>query len=134
MKWRVEDEEIKNMKASTYKKKIKENMEKLGTYRAQFDKTIEILAQTCEDRDLAREEFEASGGGFVVTHINKNGSSNLVKNPHIALIDKLDEKILQYNRELGLTPAGLKKLNEKLLKVQKSSGLEDVMKGLLDEL
>ena len=123
-----------SVKAATYRKKIKKDMEAVGTYRPEFDRTIAALALTYEDRDEIREEFKRTGGNFVVKHVNKNGSSNPVKNPFVVILDRLDDKILQYNRELGLTPAGLKKINDKSLKIEKASGLEAAMKGMFDDL
>ncbi len=86
-------------------------MEAVGTYKPEFDKIINNLAQIFEDMDVARDQFERSGGNFIVKHTNKNGSTNLVKNPYYLVIEGLQNNILQYSRELGLTPAGLKKIN-----------------------
>lgn len=99
------------MKAKTYKTRIIHSMEAVGTYKPEFDKVINNLAQIFEDMDTARDQFERSGGSFIVKHTNKNGSTNLVKNPYYLVIEGLQQNILSYSRELGLTPAGLKKIN-----------------------
>lgn len=111
-----------------YKQKIIENMISIGTYKPEFDKIISDLAQIYCDMDLAREQFEASGGELIVEHTNKNGSTNIVKNPYYLIIEGLQSNILQYSRELGLTPAGLKKINEKeMSNKNKKSKLESAL-------
>lgn len=108
------------MKAKTYRTRIIQNMEAVGTYKPEFDKVINNLAQIFEDMDTARDQFEKSGGKFIVKHTNKNGSTNLVKNPYYLVIEGLQNNILQYSRELGLTPAGLKKINADGMEGKKS--------------
>lgn len=98
------------MLAKTYRKRIIKNMEALGTYKHEFSQTINELATMLEDLDKTREKFEESGGNVVVIHTNKNGSKNLAKNPLYLAIEGLRTQILNYSKELGLTPAGLKKL------------------------
>lgn len=98
------------MKAQTYRKRIVEDMKKTGTYRKEFGRVIDNLARLFEDMDRAREKFEDTGGELVVNYTNKNGSTNLVKNPLYLTIEGLQTNILLYSRELGLTPAGLRKI------------------------
>lgn len=115
----------------TYKDLIKQNMVEVGTYKPQFDKVINNLAKIYEDMDTAREQFEKSGGSLIVKHTNKNGSTNLVKNPYYLIIEGLQANILQYSRELGLTPMGLKKINEKEMSGKKKvSKLDSVLESL----
>ena len=112
------------MDAKGYKRKIISDMKAVGTYRPEFVKTIENLARIYVDMDTAREQFERSGGNIVVKHTNKNGSTNLVKNPFFLAIEGLQDKIIVYNRELGLTPAGLKRIKgETAEKEEKKTGL-----------
>lgn len=81
-------------------------------------------------RDDAQEKFEASGGSTVVKHTNKAGASNIVKNPALVVIMDCNAQALAYWRDLGLTPAGLKKIDEQALKGQKKSGLSEILKGI----
>lgn len=108
-----------------YRSAIKKAMIEVGSYKPQFENIINKLAQILEDMDSAREHFKKSGGDFVVEHTNKNGSTNMTKNPYYLVIEGLYSNILMYSRELGLTPAGLKKISDKeLLGKQKQSKLE----------
>lgn len=119
------------MKANVYKKRIIEAMCSVGTYKTEFDKIILNLAKIYEDMDNAREQFERSGGSYIVKHTNKNGSTNLVKNPFYIVIEGLQSNILLYSRELGLTPAGLKRINDKEMSGKlKKSKLEAAMEAL----
>ena len=119
------------MTANEYKKIIIEDMKSVGTYKPQFDKVISNLAVVYADMDNAREQFDKSGGSMVVKHTNKNGSTNLVKNPFYLVIEGLQGNILQYSRELGLTPMGLKKINEKEMSGKKKvSKLDSVLESL----
>lgn len=119
------------MKAETYKKKIIRDMKSIGTYQPEFMKTIENLAKIYEDMDVAREQFKKSGGNIVVKHTNKNGNTNLVKNPFFLAIEGLQNNILMYNRELGLTPAGYRKIKgQAAVPEEKRKGLADVLKEL----
>ncbi len=119
------------MTANEYKKLIIEDMKSVGTYKPQFDKVISNLAVVYADMDNAREQFDKSGGSMVVKHTNKNGSTNLVKNPFYLVIEGLQGNILQYSRELGLTPMGLKKINEKEMSGKKKvSKLDSVLESL----
>lgn len=119
------------MRASTYKKKIIQDMKSIGTYQPEFEKVVDNLANIYEDMDNAREQFVRSGGSIVVKHTNKNGSTNLVKNPFFHAIESLQNNILLYNRELGLTPAGYRKIKgEAAVPEEKRKGLADLLAEL----
>ena len=119
------------MKADTYKKKIIADMKEVGTYKPEFNKIVETLANMYVDLDTARAQFEKSGGNMIVKHTNKSGATNLVKNPFYVIIENLESSILQYNRELGLTPKGLKNINEKEMTTKKKkSKLVSALEGL----
>lgn len=104
------------MKKVEWQERIKQASMDAGTYRPYFDSIIETLAETMEMRDDAREKFYASGGQTVVMHVNKGGNANIVKNPALVVVDDLNKTALAYWRDLGLTPAGLKRINETALK------------------
>ena len=101
----------------------------VGTYRKEFDQVIETLASVLEKRDTAQEEFDKIGE-MVVEHTNKGGNANIEQNPLIRLINDLNRDALTYWRDLGLTPAGLKKINDGMAKVEEKSKLSEVLKNL----
>lgn len=117
------------MTRKTYRKKIIEAMQSAGTYKAHFDMAINTLASILERRDEAEEEYIESGGSPIVEHTNNGGTANRVKNPALAVWDDLNKTALSYWRDLGLTPAGLKKLKEDALKVSGAS-FGDLIKSI----
>ena len=120
------------MKKSTWKNKIKKDCETAGTYKPFFDSVIDTLAGILEKRDEALEIYEKSGGSPIIKHTNKAGASNLEQNPALRLVNDLNRDALAYWRDLGLTPAGLKKLNDKALdlKVTNKKSFSDVLESL----
>ena len=118
------------MKKKTWKSKIKKSCTDAGTYRPFFDAIIDELAGILERRDLAEEEFINSGSHVIVEHTNKNGSTNLEQNPALRLVNDLNRDALTYWKELGLTPAGLKRLGEQVTNKEDDIGLGDVLAEL----
>lgn len=102
------------MKKRAWKTRLKKACVDVGTYKKQFDDTIDTLAGMLAARDAVWEDFEQSGEGFVIWATNKNGSTNKVKNPLIVIWDDLNKSALPLIRDLGLTPAGLRKINEEV--------------------
>lgn len=119
-----------------YISKITESMKSLDIYDKQFDKSIEILNDILNDLDFARKDFKADDRQYVVEYVNKNGSTNLVKNPQYQVIADLSDRALRYLNELGLTPAGLKKIKDKKEKKHRSKldeALLSMEQGLKDK-
>lgn len=111
-------------------------MKSLDIYDKQFDKSIEILNDILNDLDFARKDFKADDRQYVVEYVNKNGSTNLVKNPQYQVIADLSDRALRYLNELGLTPAGLKKIKDKKEKKHRSKldeALFSMEQGLKDK-
>lgn len=118
------------MKKATWKAKIKAATEEAGTYRPYFDHIIDTLAGIMELRDDAQKRFEASGGATVVLQINVKGNEYLAKNPALVVIDDMNKTALQYWRDLGLTPAGLKRIDEQAMKGHKKNELAEALAAL----
>ena len=108
--------------------KIKNSCEGVGTYRSEFDDVISALALILEERDKAYDQYIKSGGHPVIIHTNRGGSANPAKNPILVLWSDLNAQALSYWRDLGLTPSGLKKLDEGALKPAKKDALAEAFK------
>lgn len=115
------------MDRKEWKKRIEEACKDANTYKPYFDSVIDTLAIIMEARDSAQAEFEADGCLATVEYTNKAGATNVVKNPALKVVDDLNKTALAYWRDLGLTPAGLKRLGESSLTVQKGSTFEEVL-------
>ena len=121
------------MIADEWKNRIRPSCEAAGTYRPFFDEVIATLAGILERRDEALRQFEDSGGHVIVEHTNKGGATNVEQNPALRVLNDMNRDALAYWRDLGLTPAGLKKIDEKALKEQKKVGLSELLKGIGNE-
>lgn len=92
---------------------------------------IDTLAGIMELRDNAEKQFSDSGGETVVTHATSQGRENIVKNPALVMVLDCNTQALAYWRDLGLTPAGLKRLNEKAMKEpDKKDTFASILSGL----
>lgn len=121
------------MEKAEWIRKIKAACRKAGTYQPQFRYVIETLAQIMEDRDRVHEQYVESGSQPTVIHTNKAKEQNIVKNPMLVMELDLNAQALAYWKELGLTPAGLKRLNADVIKDKTASdGLEKLLAGLGD--
>lgn len=117
------------MKKQMWSKRIKKACEEVGTYKPAFDSVIDTLAGILELRDNAQERFDASGGQTVIEYTNKGGQVNAVKNPALVVLMDCNTQALAYWRDLGLSPAGLKRINETAMKKSKGeSMLEKALK------
>ena len=110
--------------------RIKASAISAGTYRPYFDDVIDTLADILERRDIARDLFVESGGNVLVNHTNKAGATYIEQNPVLRMINDLNRDALAYWRDLGLTPAGLKRIDEDSMKQRKKSTLAEALKGL----
>ncbi len=119
------------MDKESWKSIIEDHTKAAKTYQHFFKPTIDTLADILEQRDLVYEEFIESGGEAVVEFVSDRGAVNLKRNPRLQVWEELNTQALSFWRDLGLTPAGLKKINESVLKDDnKSSSLEEALKKL----
>ena len=98
--------------ARIVKNGIVKQLKELELYSSHFDRAITTLSRIILDYDDAVEAFENSQEERLMPHTNKAGATNLSKNPRYAVIESLRRDMLDYLRELGLTPAALKRIRE----------------------
>jgi len=113
-----------------YKNQIIYKMKQVGTYSASFMYTINTLAKVLADYEETINLYERTGRQKIVKHTNKSGATNIIKNPLYQAIEKQRDDIVAYSRELGLTPAGLKRIKDKGNTSKKESRLERVLHEL----
>ena len=101
------------MNAEQWEIIIRQECQNIGTYREPFEPVIKTLAGIMEIRDRAKEAYQESGAEPCVIRVSDRGSKNLTKNPLLALQMELDTQALQYWRDLGLTPAGYRKITNR---------------------
>lgn len=118
------------MTQKTWKIKIEQAARDAGTYQPFFDGVIDTLAGILARRDDALKMFNESGGAVLVKHTNKGGATNIEQNPALRLVNDLERDALAYWRDLGLTPKGLKAIDEAAMKPKKTSALAAALKEL----
>lgn len=118
------------MDYSDYQKDVVKKMKSLKVYKKEFEHTVNMLAKALADYEAMTASFEESGGKIIVEHTNQGGAANLSKNPFYATLEKLRADILLYSRELGLTPAALKKINEGEMKAKKESSFSAMLRDI----
>ena len=107
------------MESAEWQKIISQSINEVGTYKAAFDPVIDTLADILEQRDAAYQEF-LEDGRITVEKTSDRGAVNLAKNPKLAAWQDLNTQALAYWRDLGLTPAGLKRIDESAVKTTKT--------------
>ena len=114
--------------------RIKAACEEAGTYRPFFDDLIGTLAGVLERRDECERQYQESGEGMTIERTNKAGFTTLVKNPAMVFYDDFCRTALSYWKELGMTPAGLKRLKEETFKKKEdqTSGLQRLLEAMND--
>jgi hypothetical protein len=119
------------MNKAEWKAKIEKSCADVGTYKQAFDSVIDTLADILERRDMAQEQFNADGYEILVEHTNQGGNTNIEQNPILRMINELNRDALAYWRDLGLTPAGLKRINDaEMAGKKKVSPLAQALKEL----
>jgi phage terminase small subunit len=121
---------VSRVTAAEWKKRITRDVKAAGTYQKYFGSVIDTLARILERRDDAEELFIASGGNILVKHTNKGGATNIEQNPALRLINDLNRDALAYWRDLGLTPAGYKRLNLEAAQAKSNDGFEKILSQL----
>lgn len=100
-------------------------MKSLGVYKKEFEPVILIYAQLRNQYDELTAQFERSG--FDYSEDTAQGSK---KHPIVTTLESLRKDILAYAGQLGMTPAGLKRLNDDSLQPAKASPLSEALKVL----
>ena len=118
------------MKASAWKHKIIAQCEAVGTYKDAFLPAIDALSRLLENRDKVYAEFLDSGAESIIEKVSDRGAVNTAINPQLRLWQELNRDALAYWRDLGLTPAGLKRIDDAAVKKPKVSALAEALKDV----
>ena len=123
------------MTAKAWSGKLKKQVKEAGTYREQFVPVIDALSKILEQRDQVFEQYVDEGSQAVIERTSDRGAVNRAKNPLLQLWMDLNAQALAYWRDLGLTPAGLKKIKDtSASKKGEESSLERALNGIAKEL
>lgn len=103
-----------------YKRLIKERMTALKIYKPQYAALIDRTARLYVKLDELENEYDKAGRERFVEYTNKAGATNLIPSPYLKAIEDVYAELLAHERELGLTPAALRKIGEASAPPQKS--------------
>lgn len=118
------------MKKRAWTKKLRDACKDAGTYKEYFDPVIITLAEILEKRDEAVETYNNDPDEKIVIEVTQKNGTAKVKNPLVAIWEDLNKLALNYWRDLGLTPSGLKKLNEEAF-LQIAEEKENALMGFI---
>ena len=104
------------MTASEWADKLKEQIKFDRDYIPSFETTVQILSELLYERDRVYQEYQDGGANPVIVFTTDRGAQNLKPNPLLKEWQDLNSTALLYLRDLGLTPAGLRKLQGQLPK------------------
>ena len=97
-------------------------------YISSFKTTISILSEILEERDRVYSEYLNAGAHPVIEFTSDRGAKNPKPNPLLKQWQELNTTALAYLRDLGITPAGLRKLQGQLPKNESSGKLSNFSK------
>lgn len=108
-------------------KETKANMEKLGTYRSEFEAPIKRYAELRLMFDILNEQWYEEGYRITEEYTNKSGATNQRKTALYLSIETMRKELIDMENIFGLTPKGLKMIKAKGLDKQKGSVLEKAL-------
>ena len=119
------------MNKKQYQTRILTACKNAGTYKKSFDQVINTLADILEERDRVRKQYIDEGAEPLVIIVSDRGAENRRPNPLLRQWNELNTTALAFWRDLGLTPAGLKKINDDNMKEKPAgSALDEVLEAL----
>nr|WP_309099078.1 P27 family phage terminase small subunit [Fredinandcohnia onubensis] len=102
-------------------KQVIEDMKNVGTYRPQFERTVRTYAEMSYDYKILIRQFEESNDQFIEEYTNKSGATNAMTTAIYSEIKMIRKEMVNYENILGLTPAGLKRINNEMDKGKKKA-------------
>jgi len=103
----------------------RDQMKALGVYKPEFEPIIEIYCQLREQYNILTQRFIDSDYDF-----KEYTNTGTKKAPIVTTLEALRKDILAYAAQLGLTPQGLLKADDKAFKQKKQSAFSAALKEL----
>lgn len=118
------------MTAKKWENEVRAQAKAVGTYREAYEPVIMTLATVLEQRDRAYADYIKDGARTTIEKTSDRGAKNVGINPKLRAWQDLNAQALAYWRDLGLTPAGLKRIDEKATKAPRKSALAEALESL----
>ena len=109
---------------SANEKRLKKYMTALGTWKDEYRITVEICAGLMDQYDVILSAWQATG--MMPVEYTENGSK---KSGIVTTLESLRKDILAYQKELGLTPMAIKRLDAQE-QLPQSNVLADALRKL----
>ena len=126
-------EELKK-RTKTILARTRNNMKKAGTYRREFEDSMERYADLRVQYDVLKGQWYEEGCAITEEYTNKSGATNQRKTPLYLAIETLRKELLELENIFGLTPKGLKQIHSKTMEDKKESALEKALVELDGEI
>lgn len=110
------------MKPTKKEQEIIERMTRLGVYKPEFDETIRRYRKLSEEFEKLFGKYKKAGYPFVVS-----GPQGMKKSPIVITLEALRRDLLSLEDALGLTPKGLKSLQEEPFKAERKTRKTDLL-------
>ncbi|MBH0174722.1 P27 family phage terminase small subunit [Fictibacillus sp. 23RED33] len=102
-------------------KQVIQDMKDVGTYRSQFEATIRTYSEMRFQYDLMMKDFFKEGCKTTEEYTNNAGVTNVRKTATYLAIETIRKDMINHENTLGLTPAGLKRINDEMKTTKKKS-------------
>jgi len=87
-----------------------EQMQHLGTYKEEYDHSIDTYAGMLAQYRIFEKSFEESGGQITEEYTNKAGATNPRKTPAYSAMEALRKDLATYQDRLCLNPKSFQSL------------------------
>ena len=126
-------EELKK-RTKTILARTRNNMKKAGTYRREFEDSMERYADLRVQYDVLKERWYEEGCAITEEYTNKSGAANQRKTPLYLAMETLRKELLELENIFGLTQKGLKQIHSKTMEDKKESALGKALVELDGEI
>lgn len=97
-----------NREKDLIKKDIIEVMKKEKTFKESYETVADLLAENILYKNLILQQFLLDGGNFV----ERSAADTAKSNPLFTFLKDINKDIRDLLKELGMTPASFKKIND----------------------
>lgn len=110
------------MKLTKREQEIADRMRRLGVYKPEFDETIRRYRKLSDEFASLYGKYKKDGYQF-----ETSGPQGVKKAPVVVTLESLRRDLLDLEDALGLSPRGLKKLQEEPFKAERKTRKTDLL-------
>ena len=106
-----------------------DDMKSVGTYKDEFVPLISRYAELRVQYIIVMDRWYSTGCTITEDYTNKAGATNVRKTALYQAVENVRKELTEHENILGLTPSGLKKINDKNFQTSKKSTLAEALKN-----